>query len=281
MYILGRFIKYTSIYTIVMLFAFFATFPFAWMALTAVKSDFDLNNTRNSPFKLTNPPTTEHIEYLFDKTQYATFIQNSLIIGVAVVIITLLVSLPASYSLARLSGRWGERMGILIFMVYLIPPTLLFIPMSRIVSFLDLQGEKWALVAVYPTFTIPFCTWLLLGFMKTIPKDIEEQALIDGYSRLGALIRVVIPLALPGILTVVVFAFMLTLHEYIYALAFVTVSSEKPISVGVTTELVRGDVFFWQSLMGAAVLVAIPIAVIYNIFLRQFISGLTMGAVKG
>ncbi|MCI0712042.1 MAG: carbohydrate ABC transporter permease, partial [Chloroflexi bacterium] len=170
---------------------------------------------------------------------------------------------------------------ILIFMVYLIPPTLLFIPMSRVVSFMGLQNSKWALVAVYPSFTIPFCTWLLMGFMKSIPRDIEEQAMVDGYSRFGAMLRVVLPLSLPGLLTVVIFSFMLTLHEYIYALAFTTTSSEKPISVGVTTELIRGDVFFWQSLMAAAIFVALPIAVIYNLFLTRFVSGLTMGAVKG
>ncbi|HLA43387.1 MAG TPA: carbohydrate ABC transporter permease [Aggregatilineales bacterium] len=273
---------YTLIYAIVTLFAMFAALPFFQMTIISFKTDADFNNTRtNIPFWFNDPPTTEHVEYLFRETQYTSFILNSLVIGICVVLITLVVATPAAYSLARLAGRFGERLGILIFLVYLIPPTLLFIPMSRVVSFLSLQNSKWALVVVYPTFTIPFCTWLLLGFMKSIPTDIEEQAMVDGYSRFGAMIRVVLPLAVPGLLTVVVFSFMLTLHEYIYALAFTTTSSQKPISVGVTTELIRGDVFFWQSLMASAVLVALPIAIIYNLFMNRFVSGLTMGAVKG
>ncbi|NJL93611.1 MAG: carbohydrate ABC transporter permease [Anaerolineae bacterium] len=281
-YILRQVARYGLIYAIVTLFAVFAALPFFQMLVIAFKSDADFNNPReNIPFWFNEAPTNEHLTYLLEETQYLTFIWNSLLIGVFVVGITLVFATPAAYSLARLTGRQGERLGILIFLVYLIPPTLLFIPMSRVVSFLELQNSKWALVVIYPTFTIPFCTWLLFGFMKTIPKDIEEQAMVDGYSRFGAMLRVVLPLALPGLLTVVVFSFMLTLHEYIYALAFTTTSSEKPISVGVTTELVRGDVFFWQSLMAAAVFVALPIAVIYNLFLNRFVSGLTMGAVKG
>lgn len=175
----------------------------------------------------------------------------------------------------------GERLGIMIFMVYLIPPTLLFIPMSQIVSFLGLRDSLWSLIVIYPTFTVPFCTWLLMGFMKSIPIDVEEQAMVDGYSRFGAILRVVFPLALPGILTVVVFAFTLTTHEFIYALAFITSSSQKVISTGVTSELIRGDVFFWQAIMGAGLLVAIPVALIYNLFLDRFIAGFTMGAVTG
>lgn len=281
-YQLRRVGRYTLIYAVVTLFALFTALPFFQMAIIAFKTDADFNNTReNIPFWFNDPPTTEHVDYLFNETQYTTFIWNSVLIGVFVVLITLLVATPAAYSLARLAGRMGERLGILIFLVYLIPPTLLFIPMAKVVATLGLQNSKWALVVVYPTFTIPFCTWLLLGFMKSIPKDIEEQAMVDGYSRFGAMLRVVLPLALPGLLTVVVFSFMLTLHEYIYALAFTTTTSEKPISIGVTTELVRGDVFFWQSLMAAAIFVALPIALIYNLFLNRFVSGLTMGAVKG
>lgn len=282
--VLQQISRYAVIYGVVTLFAVFAALPFFQMFVISFKTDADFNNPReNNPFWFApgEAPTDEHLTYLLEETRYMTFIQNSLIIGVAVVIITLFFSVPAAYSLARLTGRFGERMGIMIFLVYLIPPTLLFIPMSQVVSFLGLQNSKWALVVIYPTFTIPFCTWLLLGFMKSIPKDIEEQAMVDGYSRFGAMLRVVMPLALPGLLTVVVFSFMLTLHEYIYALAFTTSSGEKPISVGVTTELVRGDVFFWQSLTAAAVFVALPIAVVYNLFLNRFVSGLTMGAVKG
>jgi multiple sugar transport system permease protein len=218
---------------------------------------------------------------LFDQTNYKTFLWNTAFVAVFVVIITLAAALPAAYSLTRLAGRWGEGLGIAIFLVYLVPPTLLFIPMTRIVAELGLKNSRWSLVLVYPTFTIPFCTWLLMGFFKSIPWDIEEQAMIDGYSRLGAIRRTVIPLSLPGILTAVVFTVALTLHEFVYALSFVTSSSQKTISTGVTTELIRGDVFFWQSLMAAAVIVAIPVAFLYNLFLDRFIAGFTLGAVKG
>ena len=198
-----------------------------------------------------------------------------------VVLITLIGAVPAAYSLSRLAGKWGEGLGIAIFLVYLVPPTLLFIPLSRVVADLGLRNTWWAMVLVYPTFTIPFCTWLLMGFFKSIPRDIEEQAMIDGYSRLGAIWRAVLPVSIPGMLTVVVFSFALTMHEFVYALAFVTSSQQKTISIGVTTELIRGDVFFWQSLMAAAAIVAIPIALLYNLFLDRFIAGFTLGAVKG
>jgi multiple sugar transport system permease protein len=172
-------------------------------------------------------------------------------------------------------------MGIAIFLVYLIPPTLLFIPMSRVIVTLGLQESLWSLVLVYPTITIPIATWLLMGFFKGIPRDIEEQAMVDGYSRVGAVTRAVLPLIYPGVVAVVVFAFTLSAHEFIYALAFNKGSAVKTISVGIPTELIRGDVFFWQALEGAALLTAIPIALLFNFFLDRFVTGFTMGAVKG
>src|SRR5262249_46686501 len=240
-----------------------------------------IRSLSQNPLVFNDVPTLKNFNLLFNETNYTQFLGNSLLIGALVVLITLITAVPASYSLARLTGRWSEWLGIGIFMVYLIPPTLLFIPLARVVSVLHLQDSLWALVLIYPTFTIPFCTWLLMGFMKTMPKEVEEQALVDGCDRIGALIRVVVPLALPGILTVIVFAFMLTMHEFIYALAFVSSSSQKTISIGVTTELIRGDVYFWQSLMAGAIIVAIPVALLYNFFLDRFVEGFTLGAVKG
>jgi multiple sugar transport system permease protein len=269
------------LYTTALFFSLFAALPFAWMILTIFKQNSDLYNPNNMPFTYTDPPTLGNITYLFENTEYLTFVRNTLIVSVLVVIITMLGAVPAAYSLTRPAGRWGEGLGIAIFLVYLVPPTLLFIPLSRVVTELGLRNTLWAMVVVYPTFTIPFCTWLLMGFFKSIPRDIEEQAMIDGYSRLGAIWRTVLPITIPGLLTVVVFSFALTMHEFVYALAFVTSSQQKTISIGVTTELIRGDVFFWQSLMAAAALVAIPIAFLYNIFLDRFIAGFTLGAVKG
>ena len=268
-------------YFIITLFVFFTAFPFYWMLIATFKTDADIYRPINNPFIYNQPPTDENLRLLFYQTNYSYFIRNSLIVGVVVVLITLVLAVPAAYSLARLTGRLGEQLGIAMFMVYLIPPTLLFIPMSRVIAILGLRDSIWSLIVIYPTFTVPFCTWLLMGFMKSIPMDVEEQAMVDGYSRFGAIRRVMIPLALPGILTIVVFAFTLTMHEFIYALAFISASTQKVISTGVTSELIRGDVFFWQSIMAAGIIVAIPVAIIYNFFLDRFITGFTFGAVKG
>ena len=269
------------LYVTATFFALFAALPFAWMVLTVFKTNTDLYNPNQNPFLYNEPPTLANITYLFENTEYATFVRNTLIVSVLVVIVTLIGAVPAAYSLSRLAGKWGEGLGIAIFLVYLVPPTLLFIPLSRVVAELGIRNTWWSMVVVYPTFTIPFCTWLLMGFFKSIPRDIEEQAMIDGYSRLEAIWKTVLPVSIPGLLTVVVFSFALTMHEFVYALAFVTSSDQKTISIGVTTELIRGDVFFWQSLMAAAALVAIPMALLYNVFLDRFISGFTLGAVKG
>lgn len=269
------------IYTVVSLFALFASFPFLWAIITMFKTDPDLYNVKNNPFLYKDPPTLSHLRLLFQQTPYLTFVRNTVLIGLLVVLITLAFAIPAAYALARLTGRWGGRLGVAIFLVYLVPPTLLFIPLSRMVASMRLQDTIWSLVVVYPTFTIPLSVWLLNGFFRSIPRDVEEQAQVDGYSRIQAFVRTVLPLALPGIFTVVVFTFTLTMHEFIYALAFVASSDHMTISVGVPTNLVRGDVFFWQSLMASAVIIAIPVALIYNFFLDRFVQGFTLGAVKG
>jgi multiple sugar transport system permease protein len=270
-----------AVYVVVGAFALFASFPFLWAIITMFKADPDLYTAGNNPFLYNDPPTLANLRLLLEQTPYLTFVRNSVGIGVLVVLITLVFSLPAAYALARLTGRWGGRLGIAIFLVYLVPPTLLFIPMSRMIASMHLQDSFWSLVVVYPTFTIPLSTWLLNGFFKSVPRDIEEQAQVDGYSRLQAIVRTVLPLILPGIFAVVVFAFTLTMHEFIYALAFVSTSSHMTISVGVPTNLVRGDVFYWQSLMAAAVIVALPVALLYNLFLDRFVQGFTTGAIKG
>lgn len=273
--------KYGVLYTVATFFVLFAGLPFAWMVFTVFKQSSDLYNGKNNPLKYNDPPTLDHVRALFSETNYEVFLKNTVYVAILVTIITIVIAVPAAYSLTRLAGRWGESLGIAIFLVYLVPPTLLFIPLTRVIADLGLKNSWWSLVVVYPSFTVPFCTWLLLGFFKSIPWDIEEQAMIDGYSRLGAIWRAVLPLSVPGILTAIVFSVALTMHEFVYALAFVTSSDQKTISIGVTTELIRGDVFFWQSLMAAAIIVAIPVAFIYNLFLDRFIEGFTLGAVKG
>jgi len=268
-------------WVVLALFALVCAFPFAWGAFTMFKSNDDLYTVGHVPFLYNSPPTLDNLKLLFGETAFGTFVLNSLEIGVIVVLLTLLASIPAAYAIARLTGRWGGHLAMLIFIIYLVPPTLLFLPLSRVVADLGLQDTIWSLVLVYPTLTAPFSTWLLVGFFRTIPRDIEEQAMVDGYSRVGAVVRTILPLALPGILTVVIFTFALTTNDFIYAVAFISTSSQMTVSAGVPTELIRGDVFFWQSLMAAAVLVAVPVALAYNLFLDRFVKGLALGGVKG
>lgn len=255
--------------------------PFVWSAVTAFKQNRDLYNPGNNPFLFNRPATADHVTYLFEDTAFLTFAWNTLWVGVLVVLLTLLLGLPAAYALARLDRPWAGWFGMAIFLVYLVPPSLLFLSLSRIVVVLGLQDSAWSLVLIYPTITVPVSVWLLVGFLKAIPRDLEEQAMVDGYSRVGALWRAVVPLAFPGIVAVVVFAFTLTASEFIYALAFISPTSDKVISTGVPTELVRGDVYYWQSLQAATVVVAVPIALVFNLFLDRFVTGFTQGAVKG
>jgi len=274
---LKRIMTQGGFYGALSLFILFSAVPFYIMLITMFKRNHDLLDPNNNPFIFNEPPTLQHLDLLLHQTQYPVFLLNTLLVGVMVVLITVLLALPAAYSLARLAGGWGEMVGVGIFLTYLVPPTLLFIPLSRIVADLGLQNSLWALVLIYPTFTVPFCTWLLMGFFKSIPRDIEEQALIDGCSRLGAFFRILLPISVPGIITVIVFAFTLVVNEYIYALAFIQESGRKTIGIGLTTELIRGDVFYWGALMGGALLASIPVAILYTIFLDRIISGLNMG----
>lgn len=261
-------------------FVAFLAFPFYWMVLTTFKQTPDLINTQHNPFLFNLPPTLENLRVLFYDTLFGRWILNTIVVGVVVTAITLLLALPAGYALARLSGRWGQRLAIAIFLTYLIPPTILFIPFSRIIGDLGLQNSLWSLVLVYPSFTVPFCTWLMMGFFKSIPRDIEEAAMIDGLSRFAAFVKVVVPVSMAGVFTVVIFTLTLVMQEFVYALTFITTSSNYTVSVGVPTFLVRGDVYFWGSLMGACLIVSIPVALLYNVFVDRFVAGFTVGAVK-
>jgi len=203
-----------------------------------------------------------------------------MVIAFWVAVITLLIAVPAGYALARLRIPGSENLGIAVFMTYLVPGIILFIPLARVVSMLGLQDSWWALVLVYPTITIPFCTWLLMGFFKTVPLEMEEAARVDGCGYLGALLRIVLPVSVPGILTAVIFAFTLSMQDFLYGLAFVAPGDQKPVTVGVPTELIRGDVYYWGSLMAAALMVGLPVAILYNFFLDRFIQGITGGVGK-
>ncbi|HTT21812.1 MAG TPA: carbohydrate ABC transporter permease [Candidatus Sulfotelmatobacter sp.] len=267
-------------YGLLAVFTTLLAFPFYWMFIATFKQNIDLYNTDNNPFIFNLPPTLDHLKLLFQETRYVRWLGNTALVGVLVVFITLAFSLPAAYALARLTGRWGQRLGIAIFLTYLIPPTLLFIPLSRIVATLGLQDTIWSLVLVYPSFTIPFSIWLLMGFFKSIPKELEDAAMVDGLTRFGAFFRLVVPISISGILTVVIFTFTLVTQEFVYALTFISPESQQMVGVGIPIFLVRGDVYFWGSLMAACLITSLPIALLYNLFLDRFIAGFTVGAIK-
>jgi multiple sugar transport system permease protein len=259
---------------------FFFAFPFVWMLITAFKRTSDLYDLKHNPFLFYEPPTLEHVKRLFFETLYGQWLLNTAFVGILVVLITLLLAVPAGYALARLTRNWGAKLGIGIFLTYLVPPTLLFIPLSRVVVNLHLDDSLWSLVLVYPSFTVPFSAWLMMGFFKAIPKDVEEAAMVDGYSRMGAFVRVVVPISFSGILTVAIYSFTLVMQEFVYAVTFISSVHNMTVGIGVPTFLVHGDVYFWGSLMAGCFIASVPIAIIYNFFVDRFISGFTMGAVK-
>jgi multiple sugar transport system permease protein len=265
---------------VLIFFVTFLAFPFYWMLITTFKTTQDLYDTTHNPYLFHDPPTLHHLQVLFSDTQYLQWLANTAFVGVVVVAITLVLAVPAGYALARMTGAWAQNLGIAIFLTYLVPPTILFIPFSRIIATLDLQDSLWSLVLVYPSFTVPFCTWLLMGFFKAIPRDLEDAAMIDGLSRLGAFVKVVVPISAAGLLTTIIFAFTLVTQEFVYGVTFITSSASYTVSVGVPTFLVRGDVYFWGSMMGACLIASLPIAVIYNFFVDRFVTGFTVGAVK-
>ena len=275
-----RFRNNALFWFVLSLFLIFAVFPVYWMFVTTFKQVNDLYNLANNPLFFNMAPTLDQVRYLFEKTNFVTWVVNTLEVGLAVVAITVVVCVPAAYVLARTKFPGSGALGIGIFLTYLVPPTLLFLPLSQLVAGFGLSDTKWSLALVYPTFTIPFCTWLLMGFFKGVPREITEAARVDGCSRLGAMFRVVLPISVPGILTIVIFAFTLVMQEYVYALTFVSSSDQKMVTLGVVTDLVRGDVFFWGSLMAGALIVSLPVAIAYNFFMDTFVRGITGGALK-
>jgi multiple sugar transport system permease protein len=272
--------RHLLIYAGVLPFLVVAVFPIYWMLITAFKQDPDLYRMDHFPFWFNLAPTLRNFKILFYETNYGSWVFNTFTISIWVALITLLTAVPAGYALARLRLPGAENTGIAIFMTYLVPPIILFLPLSRVVAELGLQDSWMSLVLVYPTFTVPFCTWLMMGFFKTVPMEIEEAARVDGCGQAGAFLRVILPISLPGVLTSVIFAFTLSMQDFLYGLAFVSPGDQKPVPVGVPTELIRGDIYYWGSLMGAALLVGLPVAILYNFFLDRFIQGITGGIGK-
>jgi len=274
---LGRWIR---VYIPILGLLVVTLFPFYWMAITTFKSPSELFDFNQSPL-FVRQPTLEHWKALFFDSNFLRWTLNTTIVAIVSTAISLFCSVLAGYSLARLRYRGATSMGWGIFITYLVPPTLLFLPLTFVIRGLHLFNNLFALILTYPTFLIPFCTWLLIGYFKSIPRELEESAMVDGATRVQAMIRVVIPLAAPGILTAGMFAFTLSWNEFLYALIFMNDSLAKTIPVGVTQEFIHGDDFFWGQLMAGALMGSVPVALLYSFFVDQFVSGLTAGAVKG
>jgi multiple sugar transport system permease protein len=254
-------------------------FPFYWMLVTSMKPDGELYNVHNMPF-IVKDPTSQHWILLFKETLFARWALNTLWVATASTVLSLFAGVLAGYALSRLRFPGSTFYGISIFITYLVPPTLLFIPLASVVSGFGLLDTTWALILTYPTILVPFSTWLLMGYFKTIPRELEECARIDGATRLQAMLKIVLPLGLPGILSAGIFSFTLSWNEFLYALVFISSPTMKTIPVGVVSELIKGDVFFWGSLMAGALFGSVPVAIVYSFFVENYVSGMT-GAVKG
>ena len=268
--------RHVFIYAGLTPFLLFALFPVAWMAITAFKEEADLYRMDAIPFWFHQPPTLANFKLLLFKSNYfLPSLLNSVMLTAYVVAITLLTAVPAGYALARLRLPWAENLGIAIFVTYLVPPIILFLPLARVVGTLGLFDSWWALALVYPTFTIPFCTWLLMGFFKTLPRELEEAAWVDGCGLVGGILRVILPLSRPGIVIATIFPVAFSMNEVLYAVTYVGPREEKTVTVALASTLIRGDIFYWGALMGAGLLVGLPIALLYMIYLDHFIRGLT------
>jgi multiple sugar transport system permease protein len=261
-------------------FLAFALFPFYHMAITSLKTDRELYDRQAVPLLIRQGPTLDHYSKLLWESEFLTWTKNSLLVTFLATTISLVIGTLAAYALARLKFIGVGGLGTAIFVTYLVPTSLLFLPLAQVVNWLGLGDSKWALVVTYPTFLVPFCTWLLIGYFRTVPKEVEECALVDGATRIQALWRIILPIAVPGLVCAALFAFTLSWNEFIYALTFTSSSDEITASVGVTQELIRGDIYFWGQLMAGAMLGSIPIVILYVFFLDYYVSGLTAGAIK-
>ncbi len=270
--------KLIKFYVPTVLYLIFLLFPFYWMANTVFKSDMELYNLKLNPF-IIHSPTFDNVVHLFTETIFLKWMANTFFVAILATLISLGASLLAAYAIQRLQFKTSGPTGVAIFLGYLVPQTILFIPLAHIIFKVRLWDSLWSLVLTYPTFLIPFCTWLLMGYFKSIPKEMEECAMIDGTSRINIFRKIILPLCLPGILSAFIFCFTLSWNEFIYALAFISTTTSKTVPIGLVTELVRGDVYHWGPLMAGALCASVPVALVYSFFVEHYVAGMT-GALK-
>jgi len=271
--------RVVTVYLPLAIFLFVLLFPFYWMGVTTFKPNDELYNfSEHNPFWVSSP-TLANINKLLFQTDYPQWLWNTMAVAISATFLSIFASVLAAYAITRLRFKGAQTVGLLIFLAYLVPPSILFIPLATMVYGLGIYDTNWALILTYPTFLIPFCTWLLMGYFKSIPYELEECALIDGATRLQILWKITLPLAIPGLISAGIFAFTLSWNEFIYALAFISSSEQKTVPVGVLTQLVEGDVYHWGALMAGALLGSLPVAILYSFFVEHYVSSLT-GAVK-
>jgi len=270
--------RWVTLYIPLLVFIFVLLFPFYWMVMTSFKPNAELISRSSNPFWIVSP-TLDHFKKLLFHTPYPDWMLNTLIVSVVSTFTSLAASVLAAYAIERLRFKGSKQLGLAVFLAYLVPPSILFIPLATIVTQLEIFDSRWALILTYPTFLIPFCTWLLMGYFRSIPFELEECALIDGATRWQILVKIILPLSVPGLISAGIFAFTLSWNEFIYALTFISSSEVKTVPVGVVTELVEGDVYHWGALMAGALLGSLPVAVLYSFFVEYYVSGMT-GAVK-
>jgi multiple sugar transport system permease protein len=272
--------RIVGVYLPLALFLFFALFPFYWMLISSFKANPELYNLKANRLWIAHP-TLDQFRDLFAKTAVLQWLWNSFFVSFLTSMVSMTIGIMAGYALARLKFPGAQAFGLATFITYLVPTTLIFIPLASVVQKLGLSNSIWSLVVTYPTFLIPFCTWMLIAYFKSIPKDMEECAMIDGCTRIGAMVRIVLPMAIPGVIFSAMFSFTLSWNEFVYALTFISSTTHKTMSVAVPTELIRGDAYFWGELMAASLLGSVPVALLYSFFMDYFVSGLTAGALKG
>jgi multiple sugar transport system permease protein len=277
-YLDSRSRQFFTTYLPLLVFLFVLLFPFYWMGVTTFKPDNELLSREGNPFWIVSP-TLAHIDKLLFKTEYPQWMWNTVVVSVTATFFSLLASVFAAYAIERLRFSGAKNVGLGIFLAYLVPPSILFIPLASVVFQMGLFDTRLALILTYPTFLVPFCTWLLMGYFRSIPMELEECALIDGANRWQILVKIILPLAVPGLISAGIFAFTLSWNEFIYALTFVSSSEVKTLPVGVVTELVEGDVYHWGALMAGALFGSLPVALIYSFFVEYYVSGMT-GSVK-
>jgi multiple sugar transport system permease protein len=268
-------------YGLIALFMIFFLFPPYWMAITSFKTNQEIEGLTGIPFVIQEGATLRHYNDLFTKTDFLIYFKNSVMVTIPVVFLSMAISVLAAYSLSRLGFAGAGLIGTAVFLVYLVPDSLLFIPLFKIVGWLGLLNSKWVLVLVYPAAIVPFCTWLLIGYFASIPKELDEAALVDGASHSQMLLRIFLPVALPGLIAATIFAFTVSWSGFLYPLAFLFSSDQQVLTTGTVTSLIKGDVYHWGGLMAGALLACLPPVLLYVFLMDYYISGLTAGSTKG